>query len=107
MSKSDSDAEFHYRLDLFLDGNGARPHKILRSPDCSRLLNAAEKEPRYPETVWIVWKDFADFDVPRHLITVTRAFYKTLDEILEKALERDKEVGRPIPAPDNPPSVWV
>lgn len=110
MNETTEQTKDFYRLDIFLDGNGARPHRVVKSYSAGILLEAVWDEAEYkdyPETVWIIWKEFAGDYATRHLVSVKPNSYDSVDEIYSRLMKRIAEVGKPIPAPDNPPESWV
>jgi len=50
----------HYRLDIHLDGNGAKPHMVYKSKDVRKLLEMAYKLDRRADTIWLMWKEFVN-----------------------------------------------
>lgn len=99
--------ENHYRLDVHLDGNGVCPHQIFKSTNCRQLLEAVDRIDRRPDTIWMLWKEFPHISFARHIASVNPSLHKSMDDILNLVLERDAEIGEPIPAPKNPPITWV
>jgi len=97
----------HYRLDIHLDGNGAKPHMVYKSKDVRKLLEMAYKLDRRADTIWLMWKEFVNLGMTRHLTTINPSYHKTLDEIIAHVLDRDAEIAEPIPVPENPPVEWV
>lgn len=96
-----------YQLDIRREDNGVFTEHTYKSPDIGRLIKAAGEYPnRRPETVWVIWKEFVETGICRHLVSVTPSSYKDDYDIYRLALRKDREIDEPIPE-SKPHIEWV
>lgn len=99
----------YYRVDIHLDGNGARPHYIYKSARIDAAIKAAWNHPdSIDATIWTVWKEFSDPDaLTRHLLSMQPSRHESPEEIIENVTQRSNEIPTPIPAPTEPTVEWI